>query len=114
MLYRFHALAKEQQLVIWHTTYQHWGEQQADRYIEGLHAKLAIACEDASILRLLPKEIHESIQFFRYQRHYVFVKATPPPFQQKLDVLALLHDRMDISHQLREALDRLDEFNDLL
>lgn len=108
MLYRFHPLAKEQQLMIWETTYYRWGKVQADGYIEGLHQALTEVAQDNARLRQLPESFPQSVKFFRYQRHYVFVTSTPETYNEKIDVLSLLHERMDIPKRLRESLQSLE------
>ena len=38
--YRLHKIAKEQILNIWKSTYDKWGIEQADKYIDELYDKL--------------------------------------------------------------------------
>lgn len=58
-LYTFHPPADAKQDEIWHYTYQQWGIQQADKYIDGLHATLQTVAEDIKHpkIRALPDEI---------------------------------------------------------
>ncbi len=49
LLYTFHPLADDQQTDIWIYTCQHWGVEQADHYIDGLHEKLASMAEGAAM-----------------------------------------------------------------
>jgi len=44
--YTFHPLADAKQDEIWYYSYQQWGMQQADKYIDGLHALLQTVAED--------------------------------------------------------------------
>ena len=103
-LYSFHPEADEQQTNIWIHTCQHWGAEQADNYIDGLHDKLSITAQDFSILRDLPGEIGAEVKFFHYKRHYVFLKKASDDCFEKIQVLAILHDSMDIPIKLREML----------
>jgi toxin ParE1/3/4 len=103
-LYSFHPEAIEQQTNIWIYTCQHWGEEQADVYIDGLHDKLSIAAQDFTLLRELPNGIHPQVKFFHYERHYVFLKIASSDCSEKIQVLAILHDSMDIPIKLRELL----------
>ena len=103
-LYTFHPEAIEQQTNIWIYTCQHWGEEQADYYIDGLHEKLSIVVQDVALLRELPNGIHPQVKFFPYNRHYVFLKIATNDCHEKIQVLAILHDSMDIPIKLRELL----------
>lgn len=104
LLYSFHPEAVEQQTDTWIDTCQRWGEKQADNYIDGLHEKLSTAAQDFSLLRDLPDGIHPQVKFFHYERHYVFLKMASSNCCEKIQVLAILHDSMDIPIKLREIL----------
>ncbi len=104
LLYSFHPHADEQQINIWIYTCQHWGAEQADTYIDGLHDKLAVVAEDFSFLRDMPDGIDAQVKFFHYGRHYVFLKKASSQCFEKIQVLAILHDSMDIPIKLREIL----------
>jgi toxin ParE1/3/4 len=109
-LYTFHPLADEQQTDIWLYTHQHWGPQQADQYIDGLHEKLIKIAEDFSLVKNLPSEINPQIKFFHYGRHYIFLrKVEAGHYQEKFQVLTLLHDNMDIPSKLRGLLQELSQ-----
>ena len=101
-LYSFHPLADEQQTDIWIYTCRHWGDEQADSYIDGLHDKLSIIALDFSLLRDLPGEIDPQVKFFHYKRHYIFLKKASMDCFEKIQVLAILHDSMDIPIKLRQ------------
>jgi toxin ParE1/3/4 len=102
--YTFHPEAVEQQTNIWIYTCENWGEKQADNYIDGLHEKLSTVAADFTLLRTMPDGIHPQIKFFHYERHYVFLKIAPSDCYEKIQVLAILHDSMDIIIKLREIL----------
>jgi toxin ParE1/3/4 len=104
LLYSFHPEAIEQQTNIWIYTCQNWSEEQANMYIDGLHDKLSIIAKDFTLLRSLPNNIHPQVKFFHYERHYVFLKIAPNDCSESIQVLAILHDSMDISIKLREIL----------
>lgn len=104
LLYSFHPTAIEQQTNIWMYTCQHWGEEQADIYIDELHDKLSIVAQDFTSLRDLPDGIHPQVKFVHYKRHYVFIKIAADDCHEKIQVLAILHDSMDIPIKLRELL----------
>lgn len=103
-LYSFHPEAIEQQTNIWIYTCRHWGEEQADVSIDGLHDKLSIAAQDVTLLRDLPNGIHPQVKFIHYERHYVFFKIASSDCYENIQVLAILHDSMDIPIKLRQLL----------
>ena len=107
--YRFHPLAIKQQEDIWLYTFEQWGEAQADRYIDGLHARLEAVAENPVQLRKLPDSLISGVRFFHYERHYIFVKAAPADIPAPLYVLSILHDSMDVPNRLKHLLDQLDE-----
>lgn len=107
-LYTFHPVADEQQTDIWIYTCQHWGTEQADRYIDGLHTKLAHIADELSLAKSLPLQMNLNVYFFHYGRHYVFFRKTEKGYyQEKIQVISLLHDSMDVPSRLREVLDQL-------
>lgn len=107
LLYSFHPSADEQQTEIWLYTYQHWGAKQADKYIDGLHEYLSKASQDFSLLRSLPENIIDGIKFFHYGRHYIFVREAASHLSEKIQILSILHDNMDIPIRLHESLEKL-------
>lgn len=104
-LYSFHPAADEQQTEIWLYTHKNWGAEQADKYIDGLHEQLSKVAQDFSLLRNVPVQAIKDIKFFHYGRHYVFVREAAIHLAEKIQVLTLLHDSMDIPIRLREMLE---------
>lgn len=102
--YRFHPVAITQQEEIWLYTYEHWGLKQADHYIDGLHQQLTKVASNPALLRALPDSVISGVSFFRYKKHYVFVKSTDHLQPGILYVLSILHDSMDIPARLGELL----------
>lgn len=108
--YSFHPNADQQQSDIWYYTYQKWGIDQADKYIDKLHQRLLkIVEEKFSTLRKLPSEanISSDIMFFHYGSHYIFVKQNPKTEEAHLYVLSILHESMDIPARLKAELEQL-------
>ena len=85
-------------------TYKKWGAEQADRYIDGLHESLSKVANDFTLLRTVPESIISGVNFFHYGRHYVFVRKAAVELPEKIQVLTILHDSMDIPIRLREIL----------
>ncbi len=107
LLYSFHPAADEQQIEIWLYTYKFWGVEQADKYIDGLHRQLAIVAEDFEHLRELPGAVLPGVKYFHYGRHYVFIREAATYLNKAIQVLAILHDSMDIPARLSEVLERV-------
>ncbi|WBA83286.1 type II toxin-antitoxin system RelE/ParE family toxin [Endozoicomonas sp. GU-1] len=106
-LYRFHPVAIAQQEEIWLFTYKHWGEKQADLYIDGLHQYLTSVARNHALLKALPESIISGVSFLRYKKHYVFVKSSDGAQSEVLYVLSILHSSMDLPARLNELLDEL-------
>ncbi len=113
-LYTFHPLADAKQDEIWRYTYQQWGEEQADKYIDGLHAILQTVAEDIKHpkVRTLPAEVVSGVFFVHYGRHYVFFRLAAMHLPECIQVLSILHDSMDIPARIREELDTLERGGD--
>ena len=106
MLYSFHPVANERQEEIWYYTFRAWGEAQADRYIRGLHERLASLAAGAATdgVHQVPEGILPGVKFFRYQHHYVFFRECCDRPDVNLQVLSILHERMDIPSRLGDEL----------
>ncbi len=111
LLYTFHPLVDAKQDEIWHYTYQQWGMQQADKYIDGLHAVLQTVAENLkhSKVRALPPEVTTGVFFVHHGKHYVFFRQAADHLPERIQVLTILHDSMDIPARVKEDLDALDQ-----
>lgn len=110
LLYTFHPLADAKQDEIWHYTYQQWGMAQADKYIDGLHAVLQTVAENIKHpkVRALPAEVAAGVFFVHYGRHYVFFRLAADHLPERIQVLSILHDSMDIPARIQEELEMLE------
>lgn len=108
--YLFFPTADVAQDHIWRDTVEAWGEAQAVRYIEGLHAHLQILSKTPALWRKLPgrlavpADLKLDAYFSRYERHYVFFRVLSG---DRIGVISLLHDRMDVPVRLAEDLQAL-------
>lgn len=108
--YLFYPPADAAQDRIWQDTVEAWGEAQAIRYIQGLHAHLQTLSETPALWRKLPgrlavpADLKLDAYFSRYERHYVFFRQLSG---DRIGVLSLLHDRMDVPVRLAEDLQAL-------
>ncbi len=103
----FYPPADNAQDRIWQETVEKWGEEQAVRYIRGLHAHLQNLSETPTLWRKLPgnlavpADLKLDAYFSHYERHYVFFRKLSG---DRIGVLSLLHDRMDVPVRLAEDL----------
>lgn len=85
---------------IYKYTAETWGEDQASRYLTGLQVKLNDLSMGGFLSRTFSTNADNVVNFIRYEKHYVF-------FQERIGafyVLALMHERVDISGRLNELL----------
>ncbi|MBP0581733.1 type II toxin-antitoxin system RelE/ParE family toxin [Labrys sp. LIt4] len=100
----------------WDDTVEKWGEDQAVRYIRGLHEHLQKLSERPAAWRRLPgnlavpADLELEVYFSHYQRHYVFFRKLSGG---RIGVLSLLHDRMDVPVRLNEDLQALASRSDV-
>ncbi len=108
--YLFYPPADAAQDRIWSDTVERWGEAQAVRYIKGLHAHLQWLSETRAVWRrlpdslVIPADIEATAFFSRYERHYVFFRSLR---DEKIGIMSILHDRMDMPARLAEDLGKL-------
>lgn len=95
--YRLHPIAKDQILEIWKYTYDEWGIEQADKYIDVFYDKLDNL--EKQQIRKAPQDILPGLKFFHYMRHYVFFRE-----REGTEILLILHDQMDIPSRLKEYM----------
>ncbi|BCH34528.1 hypothetical protein MesoLjLc_64580 [Mesorhizobium sp. L-8-10] len=106
----FYPPADAAQDRIWQETVAKWGEAQATRYIRGLHVHLQTLSETPALWRKLPgnlavpADLKLDAYFGHYERHYVFFRKLSG---DRIGVLSLLHDRMDVPVRLAEDLQAL-------
>ncbi len=108
--YRFFPAADKRQDEIWRYTHEQWGEDQAKKYIRGLHdhlQKLAnkdIPWHPLPTGLLVPSDLNLSIFFSRYEKHYVFFRELS---SNDIGVISILHGAMQIPVRLNEDLERI-------
>lgn len=108
--YRFFPTADVAQDHIWRYTLDVWGEDQAEKYIIGLHLHLTRLASSKLIWRRLPAAFraiegeHEKIFISRYDHHLVFFKELS---DGDIGILALLHEKSDLPKRLAQELRRL-------
>jgi toxin ParE1/3/4 len=108
--YLFHPIADAEQDEIFRSTRERWGEQQAETYIIGLHAHLAVMAASRGLWRAWPDRlgipIRSDVEIYvsRYQRHYIFFRQLP---SGAMGILRLIDVRRDMPKKLRVQLARI-------
>lgn len=108
--YRFYATADAAQDRIWKDTVATWGEAQAETYIIGLHHHLDRISRHKSLWRRLPsaltvpKDLDLQVWFSRYEHHYIIFR---PLSGDRIGIISILHERMDLPVKLTEDLARI-------
>ncbi|NEP57747.1 MAG: type II toxin-antitoxin system RelE/ParE family toxin [Symploca sp. SIO2G7] len=93
--------AAEQDLLdIWEYTYETWGIEQADYYLD----QLEVACQNIAAGTAFYKswqEIHPDLISVHCQHHYLFAlyNQTDKPL-----IIAVMHERMDFLARLKDRL----------
>jgi toxin ParE1/3/4 len=90
--------AVEDLSTIWNYTYEVWSENQADKYYE----LLVDACSAISENPAMGKnydEIDKNILGYRINQHIIFYRLIAP---SEIEVLRILHGRMDLKNRIQE------------
>ena len=93
------TLAAEEDLRgIWSYTFDTWGSDQADRYLDQIEA----CCEAIGNGRTSGKgnaALPDGVRVHRCEHHYIFWVTGDRPI-----VIAVLHERMDLVNRLKDRL----------
>ena len=90
--------AEEDLRAIWVYTFETWGADQADKYLD----QIAACCDAIGAGRARSKTLDhlpEDVRIHRCEHHYVVWLVGPRPI-----VLAVLHERMDFVRRLKDRL----------
>lgn len=82
---------------IWKYTFETWSENQADKYYE----TIKLACKEISRNPTLGKtyiEIAKDLLGYRINKHIIFYHMVS---DDEIEVIRILHERMDFKHQLK-------------
>jgi len=92
------ALAEQDLIEIWLYTFNEWGEKQADKYLDDLAdafnllAEQPLQCRERS-------ELNPPVRIHHHAHHLLVYLA----FDDGVNIIRVLHERMDIDSQLVEA-----------
>lgn len=84
---------------IWSYTHRTWGEQQADRYTNGMKAKCQQLASNPDEGRLM-YEIGFGLHCVRYEHHFIFYLLE----KESISIIGFLHERMDVFNRLRDRI----------
>lgn len=85
---------------IWLYTAETWGEAQADRYTKALDDTFDEIADGKAFSRTFLK-VYPHLRVVRCEHHYVFYLSLEG---QRPNIIAILHERMDLVSRLRERL----------
>ncbi|WP_309387260.1 type II toxin-antitoxin system RelE/ParE family toxin [Cerasicoccus frondis] len=89
---------------IWEYTDERWGEEQARRYLTGLHSSMEDIANSSRLGHIRQMQVKgRVVQFFRYQQHFVYFTEK----ENEVVILSILHGAMDIRKRLAEDLNKL-------
>lgn len=80
---------------IWDHTVETWGHEQAEQYLRALNQAFEVLAGKPQLGRLYD-EVHEGLRVYPSGRHLIFFFAT----EDGIDVVRVLHERMDIPSHL--------------
>ena len=84
---------------IYRYTRDHWGTQQADRYITGLFDAFDGIADHRTPSHPVPAEFGVEGYFFRYERHFAYWRWLP---NGDIGIVTILHERMHQINRFRE------------
>ena len=99
MNYKLTTEADADLLEIFRYTFEHWGEEQAERYLASLEEAFENIASRKAPARVFLRE-PQQVLVLKCQRHFVFYLLSPSPI-----IIAILHERMDIITRLRHRLE---------
>ena len=92
---------------IWEYTEERHGEQQAIKYITGLHDHLQklsdekIKWEKIPRKWIVPADLDLDVYFSKYEHHFIFFRQFS---NNKIGVMSILHEMVDVPMHLKEDL----------
>ncbi|MFT5465540.1 MAG: toxin ParE1/3/4 [Verrucomicrobiales bacterium] len=109
MPHRIYPSARERILQIWEYSDRKWGEEQANRYIEGLIGRIDEIALERHLWKSVADPEFEGAYFARYHQHFIFFRELE---EGELGVISILHEVMDVPSRLREDAETNDSAGD--
>ncbi len=97
--YRLTRSAERDLRDIWIYTFETWGEEQADRYTQGLRNCCEKVVENPSLGKLV-NEIGAGLRVSHCQHHYLFYLTD----NKRIIIVGILHEKMDLIQRLQERI----------
>ncbi len=83
---------------IWIYTEENWSEEQADRYYNLIFDEIDYIVSNFEMARDF-ENIRKNYKYSKVKSHYIFFKKTKA---NEIEIIRILHERMDIENQLGE------------
>lgn len=99
--YRFTVDADRDLIRVWLDTEARWGEAQADKYIDALHAGCQRIVDGVAASKSF--EGSPEIWFYLSEHHYLFYTE----HENTVVVIAVMHEHMGLPRRLAERLARM-------
>lgn len=103
---RFFPRAEQDLIEIYAYSVKAWGQDQADRYLDGLYARIEKAAGRKELWRTIPSEFDVSGYFVRYRQHILYFAELSGG---DIGVVTVLHEAMHQGHHLEAAFAVLDD-----
>ena len=97
--YRLTTGIKATLIDIYNYTFDQWGEDQADKYLDGLFVRFDVITNQKAIWRPIPAAFEVSGYFCRYERHLIYWREV----DDKVIFVAILHASMMQGERLQSA-----------
>ena len=92
------ALAEEDLVAIWLYTFNEWGEQQADKYLDDLNAAITLLADQPLICRERT-ELEPPVRIHHHGHHLIVYLA----LDNGINLVRLLHESMDVDSHLEDS-----------
>ena len=96
--YKLTHKAVEDLTVIWNFTVEKWSEKQADKYYRLLIDNFDELSKNPGLGKSY-SDIIENILGFRVGRHIIFYRIIQ---SNKIEILRILHEKMDLKNRIKE------------
>jgi len=84
---------------VWIYTFETWGEEQADRYTQGLKNCCEKVVKNPSLGKLV-NEIGAGLRVSHCQHHHLFYLTA----NKRIIIVGILHEKMDLIQRLQERI----------
>lgn len=83
---------------IWNYTFEHWSEEQADKYYQMLISTCQQVADNQSLGKNYEK-IATALFGFKANRHIIFYRKIE---DHEIEITRILHERMDLDNRITE------------